>query len=102
MTIKALRTLEARLDGLPGYSFAPNYRDGLAGYPGLRTHYLDEGARNARVALCLHGQPTWSYLYRKMIAGMVAAGYPRGSPSPHSPFNAAGMPATFSVMRKSG
>jgi pimeloyl-ACP methyl ester carboxylesterase len=38
-------------------------------------HYLDEGTRNARVALCLHGQPTWCYLYRKMIPGLVAAGY---------------------------
>ena len=75
MTIKALRTPDARFDGLPGYPFAPNYRDNLVGYPGLRMHYLDEGASNARVALCLHGQPTWSYLYRKMIPGLVAAGY---------------------------
>ncbi len=38
-------------------------------------HYLDEGTKNARVALCLHGQPTWSYLYRKMIPGLVSSGY---------------------------
>jgi pimeloyl-ACP methyl ester carboxylesterase len=75
MTIKALRTPDARFDGLPGHPFAPNYRDDLAGYPGLRMHYLDEGASNARVALCLHGQPTWSYLYRKMIPGLIASGY---------------------------
>jgi pimeloyl-ACP methyl ester carboxylesterase len=75
MAIKALRTPDARFDGLPGYSFAPHYRDDLAGYAGLRMHYLDEGTRNARVALCLHGQPTWSYLYRKMIRGFVVAGY---------------------------
>ena len=75
MTLEALRTPEARFDGLPGYSFSPNYRDDLAGYPGLRMHYLDEGEGDARVALCLHGQPTWSYLYRKMIPGLVAAGY---------------------------
>jgi pimeloyl-ACP methyl ester carboxylesterase len=75
MTLEALRTPEARFDGLPGYSFSPNYRDDLAGYPGLRMHYLDEGEGDARVALCLHGQPTWSYLYRKMIPGFVAAGY---------------------------
>ena len=37
-------------------------------------HYLDEGARDAPVALCLHGQPTWSYLYRKMIPALLAAG----------------------------
>jgi haloalkane dehalogenase len=75
MTIKALRTPEARFDGLPGYPFAPNYCDDLAGYPGLRMHYLDEGASDTRVALCLHGQPTWTYLYRKMIPGLVASGY---------------------------
>ena len=75
MTIKALRTADARFAGLPGYAFAPNYRDDLAGYPGLRMHYLDVGSNNARVALCLHGQPTWSYLYRKMISGLVASGY---------------------------
>jgi len=75
MTLEALRTPEARFDGLPGYSFSPNYRDDLAGYPGLRMHYLDEGEGDARVALCLHGQPTWSYLYRRMIPGLVAAGY---------------------------
>ena len=75
MAIKALRTPDARFDGLPGYSFAPHYLDDLPFYAGLRMHYLDEGSRNARVALCLHGQPTWSYLYRKMIRGFVAAGY---------------------------
>jgi len=75
MTVNALRTPEARFEGLPGYPFAPHYRDDLAGYSSLRMHYLDEGAANARVALCLHGQPTWSYLYRKMIPGLVAAGY---------------------------
>jgi haloalkane dehalogenase len=75
MTIMALRTPEARFEGFPCYSFAPNYRDDLAGYPGLRMHYLDEGRSNARVALCLHGQPTWSYLYRKMIPGLIASGY---------------------------
>ena len=75
MTVDALRTPEARFEGLPGYPFAPHYRDDLAGYSSLRMHYLDEGAANARVALCLHGQPTWSYLYRKMIPGLVSAGY---------------------------
>lgn len=75
MAIEALRTADARFDGLPGYAFAPNYRDDLPGYAGLRMHYLDEGRGNARVALCLHGQPTWSYLYRKMIPGLVASGY---------------------------
>ena len=75
MAIGALRTADVCFDGLPGYAFAPNYRDDLPGYAGLRMHYLDEGRGNARVALCLHGQPTWSYLYRKMIPGLVASGY---------------------------
>ena len=67
----ALRTPEDRFANLPGYPFAPHYHDGANG---LRMHYLDEGAREAPVALCLHGQPTWSYLYRKMIPAFLAAG----------------------------
>ena len=67
----ALRTPEDRFADLPGYPFAPHYH---AGENGLRMHYLDEGAREAPVALCLHGQPTWSYLYRKMIPAFLAAG----------------------------
>src|SRR5205823_13406053 len=74
MVITALRTADVRFDGLPGYAFAPNYRSDLAGFAGLRMHYLDEGEAGARIALCLHGQPTWSYLYRKMIPGLIAAG----------------------------
>ncbi|OKO76946.1 haloalkane dehalogenase [Bradyrhizobium sp. AS23.2] len=70
-----LRTPDTRFHDLPGYPFAANYCDDLAGYAGLRMHYLDEGTKNARVALCLHGQPTWSYLYRKMIPGLVSSGY---------------------------
>src|SRR5215203_2710639 len=41
---------------------------------GLRIHYVDEGPRDARVALMMHGEPTWSYLYRHMIAPVAAAG----------------------------
>lgn len=69
--MKALRTPDECFSDLPGYPFAPHYRDGAAS---LRMHYLDEGPRGAPVALCLHGQPTWSYLYRKMIPAFVAAG----------------------------
>ncbi len=70
-----LRTPEHCFANLPGYAFAPNYLDGLSGFEGLRVHYLDEGARDSdQVFLCLHGQPTWSYLYRKMIPHFVAAG----------------------------
>ena len=72
MTSGVLRTPGERFDDLPGFPFAPHYHDGASG---LRMHYLDEGPRDAPVALCLHGQPTWCYLYRKMIPAFVAAGY---------------------------
>jgi haloalkane dehalogenase len=67
----ALRTPDERFANLPAYPFAPHYHEGASG---LRMHYLDEGPRAAPVALCLHGQPTWSYLYRKMIPAFLAAG----------------------------
>jgi pimeloyl-ACP methyl ester carboxylesterase len=70
-----LRTPEGRFDGLPGFDFVPHYVEGLAGYAGLRMHYLDEGRHDGRVFLCLHGQPTWSYLYRRMLPVFVAAGH---------------------------
>jgi len=69
--MNALRTPDERFAALPGFPFAPHYREGAAA---LRLHYLDEGPRDAPVALCLHGQPTWSYLYRKMIPALLAAG----------------------------
>ena len=71
-----LRTPEDRFRDLPGFDYAPSYLDDLPGYSGLRTHYLDEGPRSAReVFLCLHGEPTWSYLYRKMIPVFTSAGH---------------------------
>jgi len=73
--MEALRTPDDRFANLPGYDFHPNYLTDLPGYEGLRTHYLDEGPKDAEeVFLCLHGEPTWSYLYRKMIPIFVAAG----------------------------
>lgn len=69
------RTPDARFAGLPGYAFAPHYIEGLAGFAGIRIHYLDEGPRDAEhTFLCLHGQPTWCYLYRKMIPVFAGAG----------------------------
>jgi haloalkane dehalogenase len=64
--IEFVRAPDERFDNLPGYPFAPRY---LVQKNGLRMHYLDEGLRDpaAPVFLCLHGQPSWSYLYRKMI-----------------------------------
>ena len=68
MSLEKARTPDERFTGLPGFAFAPNYTDTLPGYEGLRVHYVDEGPKEARhTFLCLHGQPTWSYLYRKMI-----------------------------------
>ena len=67
----ALRTPDERFADLPGFTFAPHYFE----IDGLRAHYLDEGPHHAAVtALCLHGNPTWSYLYRKMIPVFTAAG----------------------------
>ena len=63
-----LRTVGARLADFP---FEPHYID----LDGLRMHYVDEGPRNAPVALMVHGMPTWSYLYRFMIPPLLAAGY---------------------------
>jgi haloalkane dehalogenase/tRNA(adenine34) deaminase len=66
-----LRTPESRFATLPGFAYAPKYMQ----QDQLRLHYLDEGPRDAAVtALCLHGEPTWSYLYRKMIPVFTAAG----------------------------
>jgi pimeloyl-ACP methyl ester carboxylesterase len=73
--MKALRTPDENFKNLPGFSFKPNYVDRLPSYEDLRMHYVDEGPRQSEhVFLCLHGQPTWSYLYRKMIPVFVAAG----------------------------
>jgi len=75
--MRILRTSDERFANLPGYGFAPHYAEVDAGEPGsvLRMHYLDEGNATARPLLCLHGEPTWSYLYRKMIPHFTAAGY---------------------------
>ncbi len=70
MTQKILKTPDARFENLPGYSFKPNWLE----VGGLRMHYLDEGPRDAPVVLLLHGEPTWSYLYRKMIPPLAAGG----------------------------
>jgi pimeloyl-ACP methyl ester carboxylesterase len=64
-----MRTPEARFADLPGYGWAPRYLE----WRGLRAHYLDEGA-GERVFLCLHGEPTWAYLYRRMIPPFLASG----------------------------
>ncbi len=74
--MKILRTPDERFENLSGYAFEPNYTeipDSEAGT--LRIHHVDEGPRDGEIILCLHGQPTWSYLYRKMIPVFVDAGF---------------------------
>jgi haloalkane dehalogenase len=73
--MKALRTPDDRFVDLPGYRFTPHYLtvDDTEGGQ-LRMHYLDEGPANAPLVLMLHGEPSWSYLYRKMIPIIVGAG----------------------------
>jgi len=70
-TSEVFRTPDDRFADLPGYGFAPNYAD----VDGLRMHYLDEGPRDGRPIVCFHGEPSWAYLYRKMIGPLVAAGH---------------------------
>jgi len=73
--VQLLRTPEERFRDLPGYPWEPRYFDDLPGLKGLRVHYLDEGPPRASVtALCLHGNPSWSYLYRHMIPVFCNAG----------------------------
>ena len=64
--MKAYRTPDERFEGLPGWDFAPNYAE----LDGLRLHYIDEGAGDP--VLLLHGEPTWGYLYRKLIPPLAA------------------------------
>jgi haloalkane dehalogenase len=74
--MQTVRTPDSRFENLPGYSFAPHYTEVPDGEGGtLRIHHIDEGPIEGDVVLCLHGQPTWSYLYRKMIPVFVAAGF---------------------------
>jgi tRNA(adenine34) deaminase len=72
----ALRTPDERFSNLPGYPWAPDYISDLPALDGLRMHYLDLPASHpAKPAyLCLHGNPAWSYLYRKMIPIFASSG----------------------------
>ncbi|MCA1665725.1 MAG: alpha/beta fold hydrolase, partial [Myxococcales bacterium] len=66
-----LRTPDDRFENLPGYAFAPRYVD----LDGLRMHYIDEGPASAPPLLLLHGEPSWSFLYRKMVPPLLRAGH---------------------------
>jgi len=77
---RVLRTPDDRFASLPGFAFAPRYLEGLRGYEGLRAHYVDESPAGSQHAspqtfLCLHGEPTWAYLYRQMIPVFSHAGH---------------------------
>lgn len=73
--ITVLRTPEDRFVDLPGFPHPPSYLDDLPGYEGLRAHHLDLGPRDApHTFLCLHGEPTWAYLYRSMIPVLLGSG----------------------------
>lgn len=69
--IDFVRTPENRFKKLPNYSFEANYTD----IDGLRMHYVDEGDASADPVLMLHGEPSWSFLYRHMIPVVAAAGH---------------------------
>jgi haloalkane dehalogenase len=75
--VKVLRTPDAAFAGITDFPFAPHHLE--INDPGdgtkLRVHYVDEGPRDAPVVLMMHGEPSWSYLYRKMIGPVVAAGF---------------------------
>jgi haloalkane dehalogenase len=68
---EVFRTPDSRFEHLPGYDFAPHYLE----VDGLRMHYLDEGPRDGTPIVCFHGEPSWAYLYRKMLPPLVAAGH---------------------------
>lgn len=75
MAIEALRTPDERFAVLPGYPYEPRYVDDLPGYEGLRMARVDEGPADAEhTFLCLHGEPTWGYLYRRMMPPFLESG----------------------------
>ena len=74
--MKVLRTPDERFRDLVDFPFAPNYLD-IDDQDGgtLRMHYLDEGPADGELVLCMHGQPNWSYSFRKMIGPLAKAGF---------------------------
>lgn len=73
-TPEVFRTPDEMFEDLPGFPFEPNYSE----VDGLRMHYVDEspeGVQTGKTILCFHGEPTWSYLYRKMAKAFLEAGH---------------------------
>lgn len=74
--MEVLRTPDARFEGLPDWPYAPRYAHVMdADGADLRLHYVDEGPRDGAVVLLMHGEPSWAYLYRHIIKGLVAQGH---------------------------
>lgn len=75
--MQILRTPESRFDDLPDWPFVPRYTDitDAATAHALRMAYVDEGPRDGRAVLLLHGEPSWSYLYRHIIPALAASGH---------------------------
>lgn len=71
LPMRSVRTPDERFEGLSDWPYAPNH---VEISDGLRVHYVDEGPREGPTVLLTHGEPTWAYLYRKMIPGLVDAG----------------------------
>jgi haloalkane dehalogenase len=73
--MKLLRTPENRFHNLSGYNFQSHYLNIPFEGQEIRMHYLDEGDKSGETVLLLHGQPSWSYLYRKVIPNLIEAGF---------------------------
>jgi tRNA(adenine34) deaminase len=75
---EAIRTPETAFAGIPDFAYTPHFNNTLPSFGGLQMAYIDEAPTsvpNGKVALCLHGEPSWSFLYRKMIPKLRATGY---------------------------
>ena len=69
--MEIFRSPDSSFENISDFPYLPNYLE----WGGLRTHYIDEGPKDGPVALLIHGEPTWSYLYRKMIPPLIKAGF---------------------------
>ena len=72
--MEILRTPDDRFENLEDWDFEPRYEEVNSDYGNIRIHYIDEGSDNSEIVLLIHGEPSWAYLYRKMIDPLVEAG----------------------------